>query len=108
MSYDIWMVADLGGPEPVAIGDSVNHTYNCSAMFRLALGGKGVNDLERQTGRDMLPRLKSGIRHMEENPNLYLPLNPPNGWGSYDTALEYLKELEAMAEAAPKAMFRVG
>jgi hypothetical protein len=35
MSYDIWLEADLGGPEPLHL-DSWNYTSNCAAMWRAA------------------------------------------------------------------------
>lgn len=107
MSYDIHLVIDTGGPEPVAVGKGDhNYTYNCTPMFRTAMTG-GLDSLNLKTAGSQVERLQSAIASMEAEPGMYRAMNPSNGWGSYEGALQFLRDLEADARAHPKAEFRV-
>lgn len=108
MSYDIHFEIDTGGAQPAIVGnDNLNYTYNCSPMFRRALGGDGINDLHGKIASDVLPLLRVAVSHMAANPEVYLPMKPKNGWGSYPTAMRFLEEILIEAAAHPKATIRV-
>jgi hypothetical protein len=108
VSYDVNLEIDTGGKHPATVGnDDMNYTYNCAPMFRRALGGNGINNLHGELASDMLPRLRAAVSHMAENPDIYEPMNPANGWGDYKTALQFLEHILLNAAAHPKATFRV-
>lgn len=110
MSYDVGLVIDTGGPEPVGIENTwENYTYNCGPMFRLALGGDGINDLAGQVAGDVIERLARAYDHMRarENSATYEAMNPPNGWGKHDTATAFIGRILEHCRAHPKAIVRV-
>jgi hypothetical protein len=75
----------------------INYTFNVSPMFRLALGGDGIKQLNNLSRDECIELLQDGIKHMEQNPEIYKKLNPENGWGDYEGALDVLvKTLEAL------------
>jgi len=109
MSWDFWMEADVGGKEPVDIGFDANYTYNVSPMFYDAFNlEEGIRGLDKMLGDEAMPYLENAIIKMKENPKKYKAMNPSNGWGDYDTALELLEKLLGWCIEAPKAQMRVG
>ena len=44
MSYDVYF------EKIVSVGESLNYTYNCGAMFARALGGDGLYSLDKMLG----------------------------------------------------------
>lgn len=71
----------------------INYTFNVSPMFRLALGGDGIKQLNNLGREECIELLESGIKHMEQNPEIYKKLNPENGWGNYEGALNVLSQI---------------
>lgn len=108
MSYDIWMEVDAGGPEPVSVTDSINHTSNTYAMWERALGFS-LRELNGRMGAECIPLLESAIGHMRDPRNRisYQHMNPANGWGSHDSATAFLEDFLRLCERAPKALVRI-
>ena len=124
MSYDIEMRVNTGGGATHALlGFEHNCTYNLAPMFEKAFAtagsegwfdkafggapGTGLRLLEGKTGAEALPLLEIAIKSMEAFPEEYKALNPSNGWGTYEGALETIQELLSWAVEAPLARFRV-
>lgn len=105
MSYDIGLTIDKGGPEPATVSGGRNMTSNVAPMWRLA--GADLAEFHGKTAGDCLPVLRAAIADMEDNPGKYEPLNPDNGWGSYETCLGFLRELAGDFAAHPKATVAV-
>lgn len=106
MSYDVWLEISTGGPEPVEVkGTDRNMTSNVAPMWRKA--GADLAEFAGRTAGEVLPVLEAAIRAMVDNPADYEPLNPANGWGSYDTCLRFLNELRADFERHPRATIHV-
>jgi len=121
MGYDFYMYvkADIGYGEqevrvpsidiekpPWVIIFDTGYTYNVSGMFEKALG-KEIRALEHKTGAELESIFKTAVKNMEENPEEYRIMNPPNGWGDYEGALEILKTLRDWCKYAPKAFFGI-
>lgn len=108
MSYDVNFVIDTGGDTPVEI-DTLNYTYNCGPMFRLAIGGDGLNELHDKRAGDLIAKLREAVAHISyvENRERYAAMNPENGWGSHDGATAFLRGILARCEAHPKATVTV-
>ncbi|RKN61884.1 hypothetical protein D7231_31930 [Streptomyces klenkii] len=110
MSYDIslWMKVDTGGPEPVEIelADIGNYTSNVGRMWVDALGHR-LADLKDRTARDCIDALTRAVAAMESDPAKYEAMNPPNGWGDYDGALNYLRRLRDACLAHPNATVHI-
>lgn len=105
MSYDIWLEADLGGEERARVGDlDWNYTSNCAPMWGKAMPDtKGLREFHGMKAGDALVHLERGIAAMEAAPDEYRELNPPNGWGDFDSQLAALKELAVAFREAPAA-----
>lgn len=109
MSWDFRMgvrVAADGGIVSLANYEA-NYTFNVAPMFYDAIGEYGIRGLNERTGEACLPVLEAAIRKMEENPGHYRVMNPPNGWGDYDGALNLLKELASWCREVPSALLLV-
>lgn len=102
MSYDISILKTM----PTEVYED-NYTYNVSPMFRKALGGGGLDDLHDKKCADCIQVLKSAIKDMEENPDSYKVLNPPNKWGDYRGALTVLQNLLYAAEEHEDGVIRI-
>jgi hypothetical protein len=86
---------------------SGNMTHNVSPMWDLA----GIyDDLYNSDGKkadDIVINLWNGYNKMVKNPKKFQKLNPENGWGSYETALTYLKEIIDACGEYPEAIIRI-
>ncbi|MFG3709500.1 hypothetical protein [Micromonospora sp. NPDC047730] len=105
MSYDIWLNIDTGGPEPATVWDSFNYTSNCGPMWRAA--GADLAAFDGEPAGECLPILTAAIKRMEDDPATYRAMDPPNGWGSYDSLLPALRRLADGFRSHPKATVRV-
>lgn len=85
----------------------IGMTHNVSPMWREA----GCYDILYNPpvgtkGKNLLPILEKAIDDMNAYPEKYMALNPVNGWGSYDSALEFLQNLHRIARQHPRAKVR--
>lgn len=110
MSYDIslYMTVDTGGSQPVEIclADIGNYTSNVSRMWHEALGHR-LADLDGRRAWNVTTDLQRAVLDMEMHPSVYRAMNPPNGWGDYDGALDYLRRLRDACIAHPKATIHI-
>ena len=103
MSYDVYF------EKIVSVGESLNYTYNCGAMFARALGGDGLYSLDKMLGADALLLLDRAVKHMADpkNRELYEAMNPSNGWGSHKTATEFLTKMRDTCRDFPECTVRI-
>lgn len=81
-----------------------NHTSNTSRMWGHA--GCWLGDLDGQRAGDWVDCLEAAVQNMRANPDTYRAMNPENGWGSYESALDYMQRVLDACRAYPDA--RVG
>lgn len=106
MSYDISMEIDTGGSEPAEVCDVGNYTYNCGPMFFEALG-VSLSSMDGRIAGEVADQLSLGVKNMIDDPAKYRAMNPENGWGDYEGALEYLLGIAKACREHPKATIRV-
>jgi len=106
MSYDIQLVIDTGGERPASVTECKSPTYNLAPMFAKALG-HSIRDLAGQQAGEVIGTLRDAIAAMEDRPADFKKLNPENGWGSYEGALETLRWLLAECLQHPKATVEI-
>ncbi len=111
MSYDIWIEIPCkkeGKDDWMPINDGYNYTSNVSKMFYEAFEKIGGNwrdfhdyNKEHMTCKKAIPLLKKAIKELEDNPEHYKQYNPPNGWGNYEGAINFLKNILSDCEKIP-------
>lgn len=106
MSLDIWLAMPTGNGEELTT-QSMNYTHNVLPMWRAAGVAEALYDSHGHQAREYLDVLRAGIKNMEDEPAKYQALNPSNGWGSYDTALPWLREWLIECVKHPDAIIRV-
>lgn len=82
-------------------GHSWNYTHNTNPMVSAAaeaagydLGGESWwRWLDGRTIDSGRPFLGAIVHEMETHPDTYRAMNPPNGWGDYDSILHTLREM---------------
>ncbi len=109
MSYDVSLEIDTGGPEDtwpdvVEIG---NYTSNVSPMWTSALGGTRLREFHHVSCAEAAGPLAEAVKRMEADPAAYQGMNPSNGWGDYEGALDYLRRIAEACAAHPKCRIRV-
>lgn len=102
MSYDIDLMIDTG-TELRRIVEIGNHTSNTAPMWTKALGTP-LRELNGRNAGECVELLERGVKDMEEHEDEYTPLNPPNGWGNYGSALKYLRKLLKECRENPKCV----
>lgn len=109
MSWDLYLLDDRGHREY-----ELNYTHNVNAMIAAAYQaetgegteqcsgplGKAIGPawwdrLDGATGQDGLLYLEAILRGLTADPARYRAMNPANGWGSYDSLVERLREAVA-------------
>jgi len=106
------------------IGDkSWNYTHNTNEMIATVLEEHGakmeshwlighmgkswftlLNGLSGRAGAKFLQIVVDGL---ERDPDRFVAMNPPNGWGSYDTLLPKLREMLAASRHYPNDTWEV-
>ena len=86
--------------------DSRNMTSNVSSMWTKALGIPLIG-LHNKKASEYIELLEDAVEDMYNNYEEYLPLNPKNGWGSVESARDYLEWMLAMARDYPDSMIEI-
>lgn len=110
MSYDISLVADLGGANPVSLGIlDENYTSNLREFFIWFLG-ESLTDFNGKDASDLSDAIAKGFdklggRGKEECPQLEFlrEFEPDNGWGSVLSAIGFLSRIYAACLKAPNS-----
>jgi hypothetical protein len=84
-----------------------NITHNVGTMWLKA----GVYDVlygsEGRLASDIIKDLEKGCEDMIKYPEEYELLNPSNGWGDYEGALYFLKDVMDACKSFPKARIEI-
>lgn len=82
MSYDL------------SIGyEDFNYTYNVAPMWYACYPDKGIRTIYGLSGEEAIPVLNELRQYMEDNSEELLVMNPSNGWGSYEGAINFVSKL---------------
>lgn len=55
----------------------------------------------------LIEPLTAGLERLESDPAKYREFNPPNGWGSYEGLISFIKQYLAACQANPTCAVRV-
>jgi hypothetical protein len=111
VSYDIDLTKTLDG-ETHTVFELGNYTSNVAPMWGKALqaasGPEWLSDLNgRVVDEDLVATLYAARNHMQNCADEYRAMNPENGWGNYEGALEYLERLLLGCRLHPGAVIYV-
>jgi hypothetical protein len=115
VSYDIYICPEekvcptcghVTAAEADVQGGSFNYTSNMSPAWREA--GILFHEWHHKPVREVLDALRSGIATMEAHKDEYARrFDSPNGWGSMETLLPFLKSVLAACERCPDGRMEV-
>ena len=106
MSWDIWLAVEVDGKD-VEVVPSVNYTHNCNPMIRSAGFEEWPYKLDGMHCGDFCRRLDVTLQRLKADPGWFRTMNPPNGWGDYDSLVRVLGELLDAFDRYPSATVRV-
>lgn len=97
MSYDI----TVSYGECAACGHAPSSfewdpTYNLAPMW--AEAGLRMRDLNGKTAAEAALVVRAALILLAADPERFRALDPPNGWGSYDTMLPHMRDFLAALE----------
>lgn len=104
MGYDVYLMIDTGGPNQHSVW-SENHTSNTAGMWDKA--GATLRDWEGITASNAEPMLTAAIAEMEANPDTYRAMEPSNGWGSYESCINFLKSIRDACREHPRCTLNI-
>jgi hypothetical protein len=105
MSWSVYLQIHTG-VEFAEVAEVGNMTYNVHAMYVKAMGF-GLREFDGKTAEDCIATLDFGIANMKADPATYEALNPPNGWGNYESALKFLELFVGLCRGHPATRVRV-
>jgi len=86
------------------VGDN---RHNLGPMWRAAGVYDALYNSDGQTAGEVLAVLQRGLSDMRRHPSKYQTLTPSNGWGEYDTALQFLEGVVTACDTNPDAEIKV-
>ena len=102
---------------------SWNYTHNCNQMISAVveemgyelkthwlighMGKSWFEVLDNMSGKDGAKFLREIVMRLEAHPERFSAMNPPNGWGSYETLLPLLHAMKTASYKNPGASWRV-
>lgn len=95
---------------PKTLQDSLYITYNLAPIYDLALSRIGREDIKLGSFLDkaqvtkVLPVLEALFDELIQNPKIYKPLEPDNGWGSYRGLCDKIYTLIVACRTNPTAI----
>ncbi len=101
MSWDVYMMAVT----ETNVYDR-NVTWNNGGIFEKALGFE-FRKLNGKSGAEALPLLIHAIVDIAQHKKEYVDLEPDNGWGGIEDALDVLRGLRNSCEEFPNGVIRV-
>lgn len=61
--------------------------------------------IDKMTGKEAYEKLNFARNELEKNREEFEKLNPPNGWGSYKTFLQWINELITICLEYPEGVW---
>lgn len=99
MSYDIY----LENPD---YDHNINYTSNVSEMW-LTKEGTHLSDLHGMKAKEAIRILRTMAQDMVIDRDELIKLNPENGWGDFNGALQTIFECIDLCKVSPESTFMI-
>ena len=86
--------------------ESFSYTYNVSAMWCAAIPETGIRTHYGMRGKKAIIPLRKIYNYMVLHRDELIKLNPPNGWGDFDGALDFINDLIHASLRNPKERWK--
>ena len=95
MSYDISWRYKNDNDEWVTTEDNTdaNITWNVRDIIVKSTGLPWKNEDDNGLVSDVMVHIENGLKELKENPEKYLKLESPNGWGTIEGTMHFFKTL---------------
>jgi len=87
--------------------DTFNVTHNLTPMWIKANIYECLYKSEGKKAKEIINQLEKGLQDIKDNYNEYKKLNPSNGWGDIDGAIEFLERVIKEFKQYPNAKIEV-
>jgi hypothetical protein len=84
-----------------------NITHNVGTMWRKAGVYDALYKSDNKKASEIIEELKKGCEDMIEHAEEYELLNPDNGWGDYEGAVYFLKDILDACKNYPNARIEI-
>lgn len=103
MSADLWLEIDTGGKEAAEVSETYNVTYNLTPMLKAA-GYPGHREMLGAPASEAGGVFRSVADRLRADAARFDAMNPPNGWGTREWAIEFCDLMAAACAEHPKAV----
>lgn len=103
LDFSLYITYDAGRGPVLHSVYSRSITGNLVPMWEKAGCYEALYKSNGKQARDVMPVIATALADMEKHPATYKVLNPASGWGNYDDAVTFLREVRAACEDAPLA-----
>lgn len=107
MSLDFWLTKPVIEVKDVF---GINITHNLTKMADEAGIYNALwhpEEIRATKARHVIHLLEDGLYRLKSNPEHYLKLNPPNGWGSYEGFIDAVEKILMACKEHPDAEINV-
>jgi hypothetical protein len=108
MSYDVSFRFNVEGAKDgcVSLDESFNMTSNVAPMYHAA-DHLWIGDLNEKPAKEVIGMLRPAIAYMETHPEEMRKLEPENGWGHFESALKFLRDILDVCADNPACIVHV-
>ncbi len=85
---------------------SANITHNLGEMAKAAGIYEALwrpEEIGVTKAKDLIPRIRRGLKKLKSDPEKFKTMNPKNGWGSYDVFVPWIEKYLKACEENPDA-----
>lgn len=108
MSWNFRMYIERDNGEKLYNDLDIGYTYNVSPMYYRALPLRdGIKTIDGMSGEEAETPIYIGLLELLSEPEEYKHLNPENGWGDYEGAIDVLLKLLHYSRDYPDMYFEV-
>jgi len=100
-------LSDLTCEEYIETVYSRNITHNVNIMWKESGCYEALYESDGKKAVEIIPILKDAIEKMGSDPEKYKKMNAPNGWGTYESAFNFLTNVFKACFENPNSIINI-